>query len=379
MEPSASTPLGATPDLIPLMRPKLPAMTELAPYLAEIDENRWYTNFGPLVRRFEKRLARHFCMPETGLALVANGTTGLSAALLALGAKAGSKCLVPTWTFVASAAAIWAASLRPHFIDVSIDTWQPDPKTLSCRADLGDVGAVMVVSPFGSPIDTKAWDQFFVETGIPVILDGAAAFDTAATVAEARPRNSPLMISLHATKAFGIGEGGLLVSTDEAFIHRLRQVSNFGIWGSHEGQILGYNGKLSEYHAAVGLAALDGWPMRRAALMSRTRRYLQELKRIPNVRLVPGYGDGWVSNYCTVLLSNNVPSIVERMAAMGVETRRWWMDGVHQQPAYRQFSRDDLPVSATLASRAISLPFSHDISDEQIAYVVSTLNRAVNA
>jgi len=95
------------------------------------------------------------------------------------------------------------------------------------------------------------------------------------------------MISLHATKAFGVGEGGLVLSTSEQVIHRLRQVCNFGIWGSEEGQILGYNGKLSEYHAAVGLAALDGWAMRRTELMSRTLRYSQELKRLPSVALLP--------------------------------------------------------------------------------------------
>jgi dTDP-4-amino-4,6-dideoxygalactose transaminase len=77
----------------------------LEPYLREIEQNRWYTNFGPLVARLEARLAGHLRVPTPGLAVLANGTTALSAALRAVGATAGKKCLLPAWTFVASAAA----------------------------------------------------------------------------------------------------------------------------------------------------------------------------------------------------------------------------------------------------------------------------------
>ncbi len=368
----------ATSRRIPLTRPQLPTLSELAPYLGEIDANRWYTNFGPLVTRFEERLAGHFGLPKAELAVVSNGTTALSAALIAVGAKAGSRCLVPSWTFVASAAAICAANLQPHFVDVSHDTWEPDPEALLKRRDLADVGAVMIVSPFGAPVDVRAWERFWSETGIPVIIDAAAAFDSIASLEIAKPGRCPVMISLHATKAFGIGEGGLVLSTSEAIVRRFRQVCNFGIWGSPEGQILGYNGKLSEYHAAVGLAALDAWPARRAALQSRTERYLQELKRLPQVQPLPQYGAGWVSIYCTVLVPGNIHAIVDRMASMGVETRRWWRDGVHMQPAYRSFPADQLPVTEAITAHALSLPFSHDISDDDIVTVIDCLARALD-
>jgi dTDP-4-amino-4,6-dideoxygalactose transaminase len=361
------------------MRPQLPTLSELAPYLREIDQNRWYSNFGPLVNRFEERLAGHFGLPSTNLVVVANGTTALSATLLALGAKPGTRCLVPSWTFVASAAAICNANLIPQFIDVSRDTWEPNAQALRERSDLDGVGAVMVVSPFGAPVDVIGWDHFSSDTGIPVIIDAAAAFDTVATIDAARPGQRPVMISLHATKVLGIGEGGLVLSTSESIIHRLRQVCNFGIWGSAGGQILGYNGKLSEYHAAVGLAALDSWPSRRAALISRTQRYLRELERLPQVQPLPGYGQGWVSAYCTVLVPGNIHAIIDHMGNLGIETRRWWQDGVHAQPAYRHFPHDDLPVTGDITAHALSLPFSHDISDEQIVDVVDCLGRALDA
>ena len=348
-------------------------MDILAPYLREIDQNRWYTNFGPLETRFEQRLARHFGVTDPQLAALSNGTTALSAALVAVGAKPGSTCLVPAWTFVASAAAVCAANMIPHFIDVDPQTWMPDPQALLRRSDLRQIGAVMVVGPFGMPVDTGAWERFTEESGIPVIVDAAACFDAVASLENSRPGRSPVIVSLHATKSFGTGEGGLVISTDDQVVHRVRQVGNFGIWGSPEGQIVGYNGKLSEYHAAVGLAALDGWPERRQALMGRTQRYVSELKRLRRARPLPGFGAGWVSVYCTVSIDGDLSPIMERLTGLGIETRRWWQNGVHVQAAYRQFPRDDLPVTTDLATHSLSLPFSHDITDDQIARVIESL------
>jgi dTDP-4-amino-4,6-dideoxygalactose transaminase len=366
-------------DTIPLLRPLLPSLELLAPYLREIEQNRWYTNSGPLVARFESRLAEHFRVRETGLAVTANGTTALSVALLAAGATPGRKCLVPAWTFVASAAAIWAANLVPHFVDVAPDSWIPDPGKLRRRSDLSDVGAVMVVGPFGTPVETAPWDAFSAETGIPVVIDGAACFDSVASVRAAQPGRSPITISLHATKAVGVGEGGFVISTDDEVVHRVRQIANFGIGGSPRGQLLGYNGKMSEYHAAVGLAALDGWPARRAALVSRTDRYIAELARVPNVRTSPSFGRGWVSAYCTVHVPVDARTTVARLSAMGVESRRWWHDGVHAQPAYCGFPSDPLPATNELAAHVLSLPFSHDMTDAQITRVADCLERALAA
>jgi dTDP-4-amino-4,6-dideoxygalactose transaminase len=367
-----------TGERVPVMRPQLPTADELLPYLRRIDEARWYTNFGPLLLELEDRLAAHFGLARENVSIVANGTVALSAALVALGVKAGSKCLLPSWTFVASAAAAWAANVEPHFVDVDPQTWMLDPKTLLRRKDLRDVGAVMAVSAFGSPVDVASWDAFTHETGIPVLIDGAASFDTVASVAKERPRRSPIMISLHATKVFGTGEGGLLLSTDTELVRRFNQVCNFGVWGSPAGQILGYNGKLSEYNAAVGLAMFETWPARRERMLRVTERYREALAKVGGVAVVPGYGDGWVSCYCNVRLDEPAAGVIERLAARGVETRRWWQSGVHVQEAYKSFPRDPLPVTEHLATRVFGLPFFHDLSDTQMHRVIEALEASLS-
>jgi dTDP-4-amino-4,6-dideoxygalactose transaminase len=365
-------------EYVPVMRPQLPTADELLPFLRRIDEARWYTNFGPLLIELKERLAAHFRVEPDQTAIVANGTVALSAALVALGVKAGSKCLLPSWTFVGSAAAVWAANIEPHFVDVDPTTWMLDPQALRKRSDLADVGAVMVVSAFGSPVDTAAWDAFTEETGIPVLIDGAASFDTVASVAQSGPGRSPIMISLHATKVFGTGEGGLLLSTDTELVRRFNKVCNFGVLGPPAGQILGYNGKLSEYNAAVGLAMLETWDARRERVARLTERYREALDTVAGVSLVPGYGDEWISCYCNVLLEQPAAGVIEKLASRGVETRRWWQSGVHVQEAYKHFPRDPLPVTEHLAARVFGLPFFHDLRDEQLRHVVESLKATLS-
>lgn len=362
---------------MPVLRPQLPSSEQLLPYLKRIDEARYYSNHGQLLREFEAGLARHFGVAPSQIAVVANGTVALSAALLAVGAPPGTKCLLPSWTFVASAAAAWAANLRPHFADVREDTWALDPEEIKRRPDLNEFGAVMVVSPFGAPVDTLAWDRFTEETGIPVLIDGAAAFDSVASVPSARVRKSPIMISLHATKVFGVGEGAAVLSTDENVMLRFHQICNFGVWGEGGGQILGYNGKLSEYHAAVGVAMLENWPERRTAIETLTHKYGEKIREFPGLSTSPAYGRAWVSSYCNVRLNGEASPVIARLATMGVETRRWWKSGVHRQIAYENFTRDPLPVTERLADQVFGLPFFFDMTDDQFEHVQSSLRASL--
>src|SRR5882757_6498196 len=111
-----------TPN-IPTMRPKLPIAERLVEYLWRIDQSRLYTNFGPLACALEDRLAEHYGLDKGTVTTVANATLGLSLALTAQGAKPGTLCALPAWTFVASAHAVVNAGLIPYFIDVDPESW----------------------------------------------------------------------------------------------------------------------------------------------------------------------------------------------------------------------------------------------------------------
>src|SRR5262249_37300172 len=153
-----------------------------------------------------------------GVVTVANGTVALTLALKAAGAKSGTLCLMPAWTFVASAHAALDAGLTPYFVDVDPDTWMLDPAAVcaAIAAAPAEVGAVMPVAAFGEVPDLGRWRELADGTGLPVVVDCAAGFDGLAGAPV------PVTVSLHATKTAATGEGGYVASEDPGFLQRVR-------------------------------------------------------------------------------------------------------------------------------------------------------------
>jgi dTDP-4-amino-4,6-dideoxygalactose transaminase len=339
---------------IPIMQPKLPSTDRLIPYLNSIDASRHYSNFGPLVMSLEERIAGHYGLGEATVATVANATLGLAIALAVQQPPPGSLCVIPAWTFVASAHAALIAGLVPYFVDVDPETWALDPHKVAdavARAP-GPVGAVMPVMPFGLPMDAAAWGAFRARTGLAVVIDAAAAFDALV------PGAVPSVVSLHATKALGIGEGGFVISTDPAVRRAVRMRSNFGFDGTREAQAIAFNAKLSEYHAALGHAALDEWVEARAEWRDAADGYQSALRGSNRVRMQQGFGETWVSSTCLLGFAQPVADRIEQsLAGSGIETRRWWGNGAHAHPATASFPRAEMSVTEGLARSTLALPF----------------------
>ena len=347
----------------------MPRAEELLPYLRLIDQNQWYSNFGSLVTRFEARLGQHFGVGPANVTTVANGTLGLVAALQAQNIVPGQFCIVPSFTFAASPAAAISAGLKPYFFDVDRASWALDPATveLAVADGLANVGAVMPVSPFGAPLDVRAWDSFTARTGIPVVLDAAWAFD-------ARDVGlSPAMISLHATKVLGVGEGGLVVSRDPELIAAIKRLSNFGFDDAHQAESPGGNYKMSEYAAAIGHAALDAWPQNHSSILAVARAYRAALSDIPGLRL-PGWFGEQAGATCAVELGEPIgPQVVSGLQQHGIEGRLWWGRPCHLHSAYASCERGPLPNTDWLAPRVLCLPFYAEISATDVERVRAAL------
>src|SRR5229473_7959802 len=200
---------------VPIMRPKLPAAERIVPYLRRIDEARIYSNFGPLVASFEERLATHLGLAGETVVTMANATMGLMLTLAVL------------------------AGLVPYFVDVDPMTWALAAGDLAEAIAWapGTVGAVMPVAPFGQPVDVAAWDRFRASTGLPVVIDAAAGFDALV------PGETPAVVSLHATKVLGTGEGGFVVCANPSIVRGVRTASNFGFESSRQATVGATNAK----------------------------------------------------------------------------------------------------------------------------------------
>ena len=118
----------------------------------------------------------------------------------------------------------------------------------------------------GRPVPQNPWRAFEQRTGIPVIIDGGASFECVSATPERFLGEIPTVLSFHATKSFSTAEGGGIITTVSAHIMRLQAALNFGFGGGRDSKCANVNGKMSEYHAAIGLAQLDGWQEKSLAL-----------------------------------------------------------------------------------------------------------------
>ena len=362
--------MNAPKPTIPILRPCLPTADRIGPYLQKIDSARFYSNYGPLVLALEERLAAHYGLATGTVVTVSNATLGLALSLAAQGAVPGTLCAMPAWTFVASAHAAVIAGLTPYFIDVDVETWALDPTMveMTIAGAPSRVGAIMPVAPFGYPLDVSAWDRFSTRTALPVVIDAAAGFDLLI------PGTTPAVVSLHATKVLGIGEGGFIVCSDTAIIADLRRRSNFGLDPNRQSVMPAMNAKLSEYHAAVGHAALDDWREARGEWLAVAAAYRQWFEQSNNVHLQQGFGESWVSGTCLVQASDSA-SISARVAleAAGIETRDWWGKGAHAHPATARFPRSSLTATAAISRSTFAVPFYRDLAMADVKKIAATL------
>jgi len=372
-------PYRETPPLrpqasIPVFFPQLPKSSDLLTYLRRIDATRIYSNHGPLLLELERRLCDCFGMPSGGVRCANSGTSALVGAILATAGRATTArpwAVVPAFTFVATAAAVEQCGYQPYLADVDANSWLLDPEMLR-RHPMGKrIGLAMPVATFGRPVPQAPWLAFRDETGIPVVIDGAASFAGVADDAHAFLGPIPVALSFHATKCFGTGEGGAVVSNDTDLALRAAQALNFGFSGSRDSRTASTNGKMSEYHAAVGLAELDVWKDKLAdfnAVAEKYRRRMADEGLSEWLWSTPDVAPNYVLLDCqSVAIAESVQG---SLARSGIDSRLWYGKGLHHHSYLVDVPRGNLDVTESLAPRVIGLPVAPDLSEGSIERIV---------
>src|SRR6516225_2810794 len=360
-------------------RPLLPTLDRIAPYLEQLDRRRWYTNFGKTVFELTDRLAAQFGLESAQCVTACSGTAALTAALIAVAGRARPDrpyCVMPSYTFVATAAAALNAGYQPYFVDIDPRSWSLDPESLLGHPILRQSGAVLVVGPYGQPVAQRRWESFSLTSGVPVVIDAAAGFDAVAVNKEWTLGSLPVVLSLHATKVFGVGEGGLIVCCDAELVRRCGRALNFGYLDTRDATVAGFNGKMSEYHAAVGLASLDTWAQTREGFLATATTYREAAVRAGCREAIIAQ-TAWASNYVLYCAQSAAAAVLagRKLSQAGVDFRLWYGRGCHRQPAYAEFFCDPLPVTEAISPRVIGLPVAVDLPREAVEEIVAILAR----
>ena len=376
---------------VPFLIPDMPEHESFSRYLSEIDHNKWYSNQGPLLDLFEKGL--NDCAFHLGssniprIVTCSSGTSALELALISLDLPKDSKVMVPSFTFAATVTAIIRSGYEPVFVDVDKHSWMLTPKIAQEAISYVDVAAVLPVCTLGMPYINGEWDVFCQETGLRVVMDAAAAICD-----QKISTYHHTCFSLHATKFFGVGEGGVVVSPSNGGAKNIRALSNFGFSDGLITQV-GSNYKMSEYHAAVGLAQIPRWTLlkqRRKNIQKLYRKYVSKYSDLfaiqrasehigETITLMP---TGFQSAAALIInkeLNVDALDVTEKLRQCGIASRQWYTPGLHKHPAFDGVTvcgdkgSNQLKVTESLNDGMVGLPYHNHLTEKSIEYIVNTL------
>lgn len=331
---------------------------------------------GPKTAEFEREFAR---MHEVEHAVaVANGTVGLAAMLLVYGIGAGDEVIVPSLTFFSTATSVLHVGATPVFADVLPGTYDLDPVDVAAKLT-PRTRAIMPVHYAGQPADLPALAAVAEGAGVVLLEDAAQAHGARLHDRPAGSWGAAAMFSFTPTKNITTGEGGIVTTSDPSVADRLRLLRNHGMTGPYHHEIVGYNWRLTEMQAAMGVVQLG----KLAGILARKRanaRWLGErLADIPGVTApVVRPGAEHVYMLYTVTLDAGIDrdAVLGELRDAGIEAKLYFPPA-HRQPPFAHLPVADLPVTDDLAGRLLSLPFHAGLTTAELGFVADELVAAL--
>lgn len=364
-------------------RPNLPDRKRFGELLDCMFENRWFTNYGPLVKvlqsRLQEKLGVRHCIP------LCNGTVALELAYRAMGFD--GEVIVPSFTFVATAHALQWQRITPVFCDIRESDFTIDPACIEALVTPGTTG-IVGVHVYGNPCDHEAISAVASKYGLPVVYDAAHAFMNEAGGVSVCRMGALSVLSFHATKFFSTFEGGAIATDDDDLAERVRLMMNFGFAGREKDRVdyVGTNGKMTEVCAAMGLAMLEQVEELQEVNAANHAVYGEALADIPGVRLAqpsPALGrHNW--QYVIALVDEEAyglsrDQLVGVLEAENVLARRYFHPGCHRMEPYRRSFEESgrtLPVTDRLSGMVLSLPNGESVLPEAARWIGDTVRLA---
>lgn len=357
-------------------RPVLPPIEAWAPFFAEAYRDRWFSNFGPLSRRLELELHERYGAREGVCVLSSSATSGLAACLIARNLK--GPVLVPAFTFPASLSAVLMAGAPPLIVDVDPETWMVSPAVLAQALQESRAQAAMVVSPFGLRQNFAEHMRICREHDALLIIDNAAGLGVRREIEE-QPPDMLEVCSMHATKPFAIGEGGVIFA-NTACEERLRGALNFALTthARPEGPRWGINGKIPEIGAAIGLAQLENFDSQLKARRHFVEAYVEILGAFTGLSYVKDPGRSpWQFFPALLPSSDRATRFVDHAAELGLEIRRYYRPSLSVWPGVELAHA--CPIAENLSGRMCCLPVYSDATVEERHTLSTLVQRALRS
>jgi len=331
---------------------------------------------GPKVEKFEHAFSR-YCDSTHGVA-VSSGTAALHAALLALGIKPGDDVIVPAFTFFATASSICMCGARPVFADVEEDTFNLSMDSLEEQLSQR-TRAVIGVHLFGQPFAVRPVAEICGERGIHFIEDAAQAHGAIYHGKKVGSFGAAGCFSFYPTKNMTTGEGGMVTTHDPDLAVTIRRFINHGQREKYLHTCIGYNFRMTDIGAAIGLAQLeklDTFNMKRRE----TAAYYDAHIRCPGIivpEVTPGVEHVYhqyvirVTDECRLTRDQFAIALREK----GIGTAVHYPIPLHRQPVFEECAKKaSCPVADRLAGEVLSLPVHPLVTESEREYIAACIN-----
>lgn len=349
--------------------PSLAPLDEYVELLKGVWERGILTHNGPLVQQFEKEFNAHFNVKN--MVAVSNGTVALQIAIKALELK--GEIITTPFTWIATVSAIQWEGCTPVFADIDPATLNMDPEKIEACIT-SDTCAIMPVHVFGNACNIEAIAAIAKKYRLKVIYDAAHAVAVNYNGRSILEYGDISVTSFHATKLLNTAEGGGCVTTDDTLREKLKRIRFFGHNDQKDIVEEGFNGKMTEVHAALGIANLKHVSNVLEDRKNKYNYYKEALKGISHIYFQKIHGDSCNYSYFPVLFETEalLLSAEKKLNELGIFPRRYFYPSVNTYVKVLPYSK--IPVSEDVSKRILCLPLYYTLDYLDMDRVIKILN-----
>jgi len=360
-----------------------------AKYVTDAVSTGWISSSGKYVTEFERTFAQ-YCGCNYAVS-VCNGTIALHLALLSIGIGKGDEVIIPSFTMIASAFAVCYTGAIPVFVDADKETWNIDATKIEEKIT-NRTKAIMPVHIFGKMCDMDQIESIAHKYNLSIIEDAAEAHGAEFHKRKAGSVSNVSAFSFFANKNITTGEGGMIVTNDESIYNKARYLKNmcFPLDGprSYMHDDIGYNFRMSNLVAAIGLAQVEKANDYRGMRINNNEKYRKYLDGIPGIIFQEKASEDCIDvcwmNAIVVdpkQFGHNKNELITFLKGNGVDTRLLFT-GMHKQKSMVAYGCDcsgDYPVCDWLTENGLYLPSASSLAENDILYICQLIKQFHNS
>ena len=364
-------------------RPLLSKYNELANLLKQIDNKRWYSNYGPLYRKTQKKVEKYFGLKNNSVILTSSGHSSLVACCSLLRKYTKKKyIIVPSFSFYSNPQSIIQAGFEPLFVDINLNDFSIDQTKLEIIINKfkNKIAAIMFVSPYGFPINIKDLNNIQKKNKIFLIYDAADTFINLPKKLD--HSNILITCSFHPTKSLPANESGLIIAP-KRFLEDLENILNFGFEKRNKNRKLylnGFNGKFSEYDAAIFLANFRRIKIIKKNLKKKNLYISKKLSKIDNLYFNKEMGKTWITSKIFLLSKTKYfKQLKKEFKKKNIRIFKPWSERpMHEERIFKKYKKMDLKNTRTIKDKGFAIPFYIDQSFKEINIMMKKLNKILS-